>query len=52
MAIGEDEMNPLDVIILRSQDIFSDSRVLRYEAWYKKIKLPTELSDGIDKGRI
>lgn len=36
MAIGEDEMNPLDVIILRSQDIFSDSRVLRYEAWYKK----------------
>lgn len=36
MVTGEDEMNPLDVIILRSQDIFSDSRVLRYEAWYKK----------------
>jgi len=29
-------MNPLDIIILRSQDIFSDSRVLRHEAWYKK----------------
>lgn len=29
-------MKPLEVIILRSQDIFSDSRVLRYEEWYKK----------------
>lgn len=29
-------MKPLDVIILRSQDIFSDSRVLKYEDWYKR----------------
>lgn len=29
-------MKPLEVIVLRSQDIFSDSRVLRYEEWYKK----------------
>ena len=29
-------MKPLEVILLRSQDIFSDSRVLKYEEWYKK----------------
>lgn len=42
-------MKPLEIIILRSQDIFSDSRVLRYEEWYKKMTLHTELLVGIEK---
>lgn len=41
-------MKPLEVIVLRSQDIFSDSRVLRYEEWYKKMILRIELLVGIE----
>lgn len=35
------------ILIIRSQDIFTDSRVLRYEEWFKKIILNIKFLLGI-----
>ena len=44
-------MKPLEIIILRSQDIFSDSRVLRYEEWYKKNDITYRIIGWNRKGK-
>ncbi len=44
-------MKPLEIIILRSQDILSDSRVLRYEEWYKKNDITYRIIGWNRKGK-